>query len=343
MSNRKIKERSIQFCLLGLPIIAIIATLVYVKFIADKSTKAGNKSSQSQVNPFSYDISDLKKVNSELVKYVERGGGVKVPLRRPTAMTIASDNTIYVAGKDRVLQLDLRGQQLQEFAVLGIPISVDIAKNGDMAVCFEEGLMLLDKNNQKIFDVRKFPKNTLFTSVAIEGDSIYVTDAGRRVLIQLNRSGEIVNEIGKRDSDAGIQGFIVPSADFDVIPGNDETVWVVNPGIHQLENYTYDGKLRSSWSAEHVGIQGFSGCCNPTRILLLENGDFVTAEKHIVRVKIYSPTGEFKCVVAAPHKFEDGTVIIDIASDRAGNIYILDSKSEDIRVFEPKMDRDEKK
>ena len=339
MSGKKIKERSIQFFLLGLPIIAIIAIMLYGKLTTDKSEQSSQEKGEVQnSNPYAYDISDLKKVNPELIKYRERKNSVKSSLRRPTAMTIAPDNTIYIAEKNRVQQLDLNGKKLQEFSVLGSPVSVDVADNGDIALCFEKEVLLLDKGRKKIFEAKQFPENTLFTSVALEGDFIYVTDAGRRVLIQLDRSDKVVKEIGRRDFDAGIKGFIIPSPDFDVIPGCDDTVWVVNSGRHQLENYTSDGKLRSSWSVEHTGIQGFSGCCNPTRILLLENGDFVTAEKHIVRVKIYSPTGKFKYVVAPPQKFEDDTEIIDIASDRSGNIYILDSKNKNIRVFEKKTD-----
>ena len=339
MNNKSIKERALLFLLLGLPIIAIIATMIYGKLTTDKSEQIPtNKGETQNNNPYAYDISNLKKVDPKLIRYSERKSGIKSPFLRPTAMTIAPDNTIYIAAKNRVQQLDLNGGKLQEFSVSGTPVSIDVADNGDIALCFEKEVLLLDKGRKKIFEAKPFPENALFTAVALEGDFLYVTDAGRRVLVQLDRLGKVVKGIGKRNVDAGIKGFIIPSPDFDVIPGRDETVWVVNPGRHQLENYTSDGKLRSSWSVEHTGIQGFSGCCNPTRIVLLENGDFVTAEKHIVRVKIYSPNGEFKCVVAPPKKFEDDAEIIDIAADRSGNIYILDSKNENIRVFEKKTD-----
>ena len=167
----------------------------------------------------------------------------------------------------------------------------------------------------------------------MEGDYIYVADAGRRLILQYDKKGTLKSEIGKENKTEGIKGFIVPSANFDIIPGGDGSVWAVNPGRLQIENFTSDGRLRSSWSSPGMNIEGFSGCCNPAHIALLPNGDFVTAEKNIVRVKIYDATGKFKCVVATPQQFAEDAKILDIATDSEGKIYVLDSKTEGVRVF----------
>jgi sugar lactone lactonase YvrE len=83
-------------------------------------------------------------------------------------------------------------------------------------------------------------------------------------------------------------------------------------------------------------IEAFAGCCNPCRFALLPNGGFVTAEKGMVRVKIYNEKGKLESVVAPPDDFNTGTPWVDVAADAAGAIYILDPERSQIRVYNRK-------
>ena len=38
----------------------------------------------------------------------------------------------------------------------------------------------------------------------------------------------------------------------------DDELWVVNPGMHALENYADDGTLRGYWDKISMKIEGFS-------------------------------------------------------------------------------------
>jgi hypothetical protein len=116
----------------------------------------------------------------------------------------------------------------------------------------------------------------------------------------------------------------------------DGDLWVVNPGLHALENYTTDGQLREHWNSTTMQTEGFSGCCNPAHFTFLPDGRFITSEKGLVRIKTYKPSGEFEGVVAAPAKFKDEGEAPDIAVDSQGNIYALDFDKKMIRVFEKK-------
>jgi len=133
-------------------------------------------------------------------------------------------------------------------------------------------------------------------------------------------------KIGRKDSIAGIDGFIIPSPYFDIAIGRDGELWVVNSGMHQLESYDKEGNQISSWKKTSMRLDGFSGCCNPSHIAILPNGSFVTSEKGIERVKIHEPSGKFKSVVAAPQQFEKGTRGLDLAIDSENRIIILDPK-----------------
>ena len=115
-------------------------------------------------------------------------------------------------------------------------------------------------------------------------------------------------------------------------------MWVVNPGLHTLENYTPEGRLREHWKASGMQTEDFSGCCNPAHFVFCPKASFVTSEKGLVRIKIYKPSGEFLSVVAPPNKFDDKIEgqAPDIAVDSMGNIYALDFDRNVLRVFEKK-------
>jgi hypothetical protein len=133
-----------------------------------------------------------------------------------------------------------------------------------------------------------------------------------------------------------VPGFIIPSPYFDLAMGEDGNVWVVNPGRHQLEKYTPDGRLLTSWSKASMDVKGFCGCCNPSNIAILPGGAFVTSEKAIERVKIYDQQGNFVCLVALPSSFEEGTKGLDLAIGVNGEILVLDPVKNFIRVFTEK-------
>jgi len=174
------------------------------------------------------------------------------------------------------------------------------------------------------------------TSIALDEKSVFVADAGNKIVYHYDRNGKLLNEIGRKDPVKGIPGFIIPSPYFDLAVGREGQLWVVNPGRHAFEAYTADGDLISSWAKTSMQVDGFSGCCNPSHIALLEDGNFVTSEKGIERVKIHHPSGEFRCVVAGPEKFDEGTTGLDLAVDSQGRIFVLDPKKGMVRIFEKK-------
>ena len=174
------------------------------------------------------------------------------------------------------------------------------------------------------------------TSLAIKDDILFVADAGNRRVIKYKLDGTYLGEFeGKSDSNAG-HGFIIPSPHFDIVVNSYGELWVVNPGRHALENYTDEGELRGFWVASSMNIEGFTGCCNPAEVAVLSNGSFVTAEKGMVRIKVYSPSGQLESVVAAPEKFTEEGKAPEIKVDENDVIYALDFDKQMIRIFEKK-------
>lgn len=79
--------------------------------------------------------------------------------------------------------------------------------------------------------------------------------------------------------------------------------------------------------------EGFCGCCNPSNFAILSDGSFVTSEKGIERIKVYLPDGTFKCIVAGPDAFIEGTTGLDLAVNSRDRIFVLDPEKRMVRVF----------
>jgi hypothetical protein len=86
---------------------------------------------------------------------------------------------------------------------------------------------------------------------------------------------------------------------------------------------------------------------------VLPDGGFVTAEKGLMRVKLYNSDGGFEGVVAGPAELEIRIEpkicrtpdecranALDVAVDQAGDIYVLDTERAQVRVFSKRKTND---
>jgi hypothetical protein len=69
-------------------------------------------------------------------------------------------------------------------------------------------------------------------------------------------------------------------------------------------------------------------------VAIRRDGSFVTSEKGLVRVKLYTPAGDLVGVVAGSDQFDEGVSGLDLAADSAGRILVLDPVRLEVRVFE---------
>ena len=163
-------------------------------------------------------------------------------------------------------------------------------------------------------------------------------------------AAKLLGQIGRRDPSCNIPGFVVPSPYFDVAIAPDGLLRVANPGMHQIEAFTFDGHLELSWGKRGLGIEALCGCCNPSNIAILSDGRIVTAEKGLPRVKVYSATGEFECVVVGTSVLAPNPAMlseccdehtlhpVDLAVDSRDRILVLDPLAGSVRIFVRKSD-----
>jgi hypothetical protein len=236
-----------------------------------------------------------------------------------------------------------------EVELKGEPTCVEVETDGTMVVCVKSDVIFINPTGVEIGRWTIPADNAILTSVAMDNENVFVADAVNKLVWRLDHDGSVVGKIGQKDPDRNIPGIVIPSAYFDIASYPDGLLRVVNPGRHWIEAYTSDGDREWYWGTSGVNIKGFSGCCNPVALAILPDGGFVTAEKGLVRVKVYDTDGEFVGVVAGPDQLgwveplricktpeECKAKGFDVAVDKQGRIYVLDTLRNVVRIFEKK-------
>ncbi len=317
----------------GIIIFLIVLALVIVGvMVGDWYSK---RPDNMEANKFAFSVDEFRNVPDDLIHYKETKN-FKVGFEEPAGITIAEDK-IYAVGDKKLKVIDRSGNLLNEFELTEEPHTLEVS--GDVIyVAFEKRIQLMNLTGETMAEWKLTDDNSYITAIAAYEENVFVADAGTRKVMRFNKAGELQNEFEGKVSEDVLHGFIVPSPYFDMDINEYGDLWVVNPGLHTLENYTTEGNLREHWKASGAQTENFSGCCNPAHYTFLPDGSFVTSEKGLVRIKVYKPSGEFLGVVAAPNKFDtkiEGQAP-DVAVDSEGNIYALDFDRKVLRVFEMK-------
>lgn len=279
----------------------------------------------------------LKKIDSLRTGYF-RKSVFESRLKNLTGIAV-TNNQIFVCGNRQVTVFDTSGQRIGGF--------ITDSANSSMAVWGEiiyvasgQRVTGYDLDGNTKASIKSKYKNSFITSVSANDQFVLLADAVNKRVLKFTADGKFLLEIGKKDSTTGATGFIIPSAYFEVSTGGFDDMWTVNPGRREIENYSQSGNLRSSWGNTDAGKEGFTGCCNPAHMALLQDGSFVTYEKGVDKIKVFDATGRFRCYVAGAGSFRGkadfqlgrNNLVKDLTTDSKGNIYILDAYNR-INIF----------
>ena len=281
---------------------------------------------------FTYDLSELKEVDPALVHY-EQTASVPTGMAKPRGIAVGADGRLFVAGEGGVRIFDAAQKAAAQFETGGKPHCIAVGKTGTVYVGMKDHVEVYDASGKRAAAWKGLGKRAYVTGLAVGEADVFVADAGNRVLLRYDLSGTLLNRIGTEDEAKHAPGLVVPSPYFDVALGPKGMLWLVNPGRRRVECYTYDGAFRFAWGKFSMKVEGFCGCCNPTHLAIDRQGNFITSEKGLPRVKIHDDEGNFTSVVAVPADFADGAVGLDVAADAKGRILVLDPKRREVRIF----------
>lgn len=295
-----------------------------------------------QTSAPAYDIEKFKKVDPKLLTH-EQSATFRVPRGEPNRILFGPDEKLWLTCGKHVLAMEADGETLVDFSAGDLVRAFAVTADGVVWVALRDHVETFDRKGKRLARWDSPAKKAWLAGLAVTENEVFVTDAGNRAVYRFDRAGKLVGRIGDKDSGGKIPAWVVPSPYFDLEAGSDQLLWIVNPGQHQLQAFTFDGKLERSWGEASFGIAGFCGCCNPSYFTRLADGRFVTSEKGLPRVKVYSADGRFESVVAGPESFPQyldnlnaSPIAMDVAADSAGRIYVADTLRNEIRVFKRK-------
>jgi hypothetical protein len=258
--------------------LAIVAGIVLFDSL---STRVDNRPD----NPYEYNIDDFKEVDADLITYREVRQ-INIETGEPRAFSWHQGN-LYLLTDAQLQVISPDGREVMKTSTEPNPSAITIASDGTILVAYQNYLVALNPEGEEIARSETLGVESQFTSLAVSDNMVFVANGGKKEVVvfdrQLNQTGSFKGESGV----SAIHGFILPSLHFHMAINSNDELWVVNPGMHRLQNYAANGRLRGDWGKPAFTLDGFSGCCNPTYFDFISNGNFVTSEKGMVRVKIH--------------------------------------------------------
>jgi hypothetical protein len=258
------------------------------------------------------------------------------------ALTVVSEDRIYIGDDKGILRYSPNGEEDASFISAAAPRCLAIGGKehrytGRIYAGHEDRITVLDAGGRQIASWPSLGNKASIASIAVAEDELFVADCGNRVVWKYDTDGNIVGRIGDADPARHVPGFMMTGHFFDVALGGDGLVYAVNPRALRIEGYTHQGDLETHWGKGSPAVEDFFGCCNPVHLAVMPDGRFVTAEKGIPRVKVYSREGTFQGVVAGPKHFSRTASLAGLAVDRQQRVIVLESSDcPTVQIFVPK-------
>ncbi len=311
-------------------IISVVAVGVVVLLVVDG---LNNRTGKRGSNPYNLETDQYYEVPPEQIIAKEvrqiKLGGTEL---KGIAL---QDDKLFVLSDSSLRIITLEGSPIDNFLLPESPGCVHV--NGETVYIGFGSYVAQYYMDGRLIKAWDTPDDrTQVTSIASKNEFVFVADAGNRRVLKYDTHGNLLGSFEGKRSEEDLHGFVIPSGYFDLAVYMDE-LWVVNPGMHALENYTDEGILRGYWEAPGMKLEELSGCCNPAQMTIDAEGNFITGEKGVVRIKKYKASGEFIGVIAEPSKFAlRGLLAPEVVVTADNQIVALDFDQKMIRFFEYK-------
>ncbi len=321
-------------------IAAVVGALLLAALLAVRVQRAPTASAgpgAMRIAVYDEQVKAAMAVDEALILYRESPPLGTPGLEALTAVTVDAEDRIYAGGGTHLVVLTPQGDPFRRMTLAGDISCLAADAQGTVYVGLGNAVEAYDAAGRQLASFGPIPPDAIITSLAATGDDVFAADAQHRTVMRFSPDGSLKQHITGRGPDGSAAEFVIPSPYFDIVPGQGRTLWIVNPGMLQLEEYTFEGERIQAWQRESgMAVDQFCGCCNPSHVARLSDGSIVTSEKGLSRVKLYSRRGAFIGVVAPPTAFDSQSISLDLAVDSQDRILVTDPVRMQIRIFERK-------
>jgi hypothetical protein len=296
------------------------------------------------------DIISMTRIDPGMILYEEVHEPVPTGFSESRNITVDTSGALYLAGDQAVRIMDSLGGIRETIELTVSPFCLAHTDN-KFYIGTKDRIVITDKKGEILDTWKSLGVNAWITSLILHEEHIYIADAGQRIVWCYDLEGIFIRRIGDKNPEKDIPGFVVPGPYFDLEMAPDGLLRIANPGRHQIEAYTIEGDREFAWGKFGNRLEDFTACCNPVSFAILADGNIITCEKGVARVKVYDTFGRLQGFVADPKQLASVSPAIgitqervqrygfDVAADRSGHVFILDRARNVLRIFRHKNDK----
>lgn len=253
---------------------------------------------------------------------------------KPTAIAVAKDRSIFVAGEGKLLKLDATGKVLASATAPSATEPVVITKE------MEEMVKQMIKQTKQPYDTEIKRMKASLENRRTDVTGLAATE--QDVFMVLGAPSDFSYRVYRFSHGLENPKLVVEklrgccsTMDLQAHNGN---LWIPHNGRHLVESRDRDGKeLAKFGKAGKVKPDDFGGCCEPKCMRVLPNGDILTAESGPpTSIKRFSAAGKLLEVVAVIETKGDCVRVTVERSPDGSRYYLLDTTRDAIRVFKAK-------
>ena len=264
------------------------------------------------------------------------GGAASPSPFRQSLRGVAVDagDQVHALGDDEVRVFSPDGRLLRQWRVAQTAMCLTVGPDGRVYVGGAGRVEIYDRGGGRVggFTFGKAGDGPVVSAIKIFKADILVGDASARIIRRFDASGRQIGLIGDQSK---TKTFILPNGRLDLDVDAAGVVRATDTGRHQVSAWALDGTpLGKFGKFGMTDPADFVGCCNPMNVATTPDGNVVTAEKMVARVKVYTADGRLLAVIGTEH-FDPKCTQIHLAVDSKGRILAADPVRRAITVFAP--------
>jgi hypothetical protein len=238
---------------------------------------------------------------------------------------------VYAAGDREVKLFDPEGRLRRRWSTASPGLSVAVAPDGTVWVGESGQIEVFDPAGKPLRVWRDENLLGRVTAIGFSADGVFAGDAADRAIRHFDSAGKFRNHIGK---DNPTNGLLIPNGVVDFGVDSAGVIYAANPGKHSVERYSASGELLGR-IGRFTGPDptGFSGCCNPTNVAVVNGRGVAVTEKGGPRVKFYDFSFKLLAFIGGD-AFDPLCKNMDIAVDARGRLLVADTVKLQVLIFE---------